>query len=190
MRCFIAIDIEEQIREALVDLQKEIMQAADVGRGDVKWVRPDSMHLTLKFLGEVSDQQLVEVCKTTNDVAGRHEGFEIDVGTVGCFGGRSARVLWVGAGLESEPLLRLQQDLDDRLEEAGWPREARKFSAHLTLCRIKNAKAGLKMAEIAEQYEDFDAGVMSAQAVSIYESQLTPAGPIYTLLSTCELRQP
>jgi len=89
-------DIDEQIRKALGKLQDELQGKADVKKGDVKWVNPQSMHLTLKFLGEIKDQQVVEVCNITKEVANRHAGFELDVGTVGFFGGKSARVLWVG----------------------------------------------------------------------------------------------
>jgi 2'-5' RNA ligase len=81
----------------------------------------------------------------------------------------------------------LQQDLEERLSEAGWPKEARKFAAHLTLCRIRNAKAGTKLAEAAGQYQDFDLGTTQAAAVCVYESKLTPQGPIYTCLGKCKL---
>ena len=146
MRCFIAIDIADSIRAGLADLQEELAGKVDIRRGDVKWVRPEAMHLTLKFLGEIKDTDVVEVCSVTRDVAGRHRAFEVTVGRVGHFGGHSPRVLWVGAGHGCEALLDLQRDLEDRLCQAGWPAEARKFSAHLTLCRIRNAKAGAKLA--------------------------------------------
>ncbi|MEJ2705762.1 MAG: RNA 2',3'-cyclic phosphodiesterase [Sedimentisphaerales bacterium] len=121
MRVFIAIDIDEQIRKGLSDLQDDLRGKADVRKGDVKWVRPEAMHLTLKFLGEIPDEQAVEVCNITKDVASGHRRFDVEVATVGCFGGRSARVLWVGAGLNCDELLRLQADLEGQLEAAGWP---------------------------------------------------------------------
>ncbi|MHC4145779.1 MAG: RNA 2',3'-cyclic phosphodiesterase, partial [Planctomycetota bacterium] len=105
MRCFIAIDIDDQIRRGLGKLQDELRSKVDVRKGDVKWVSPDATHLTLKFLGEIRDEQVVDVCNITRDVAGRHKSFELDIGTVGCFGSRSARVLWVGTGEDCENLL-------------------------------------------------------------------------------------
>ena len=92
MRVFIAIDIGEQIRKALGDLQQELQSKLDIRRGDVKWVNPDSIHLTLKFLGEIKDEKTVEVCNTVKEAAAGHEGFELEVESVGHFGGRSARV--------------------------------------------------------------------------------------------------
>ncbi|MHC4204533.1 MAG: RNA 2',3'-cyclic phosphodiesterase [Planctomycetota bacterium] len=188
MRCFIAINIDEQIRKALARLQNELQGKADIKRSDAKWVNPENIHLTLKFLGEIKDEQVVEVCNITGDVAGRHESFELGVESVGHFGGRSARVLWVGTGQNCEKLLQLQQDLEQQLDLAGWPREARKFSGHLTLCRIRNARAGIKLARMISEHKDFKLGTMPADSVSVYQSQLTPQGPIYTVLGNYRLR--
>ena len=188
MRVFIAIDIDEQIRKGLSRLQDELRDKADVRKGDVKWVRPEVMHLTLKFLGEIRDEQAVEVCNITKDVVGRHKSFDVDVETVGCFGGRSARVLWVGAGQNCEQLLQLQADLEKQLDAAGWPRESRKFSAHLTLCRIRNTKAGFKLAQMVKEYENLHLGTMPADAVTVFQSELTPQGPIYTPLGNYALQ--
>ena len=127
MRCFVAIDIDEGIRTALQKLQQEIAKAADIKKSDAKWVHPDSMHLTLKFLGEVRDQEVMDVCNTAKAVAAGHKAFDFAVSQVGYFGGQSARVLWVGAGLECPELLQLQQDLEEQLASVGWPEEGRKF---------------------------------------------------------------
>ncbi len=189
MRCFIAIDVPDEIRAELADLQKELAGCVDIRKGDVKWVEPEGMHLTLKFLGEVPDQQIVDVCKIVETVAKRHDAFDFSVKEVGSFGGRSARVLWVGAGLDCPELLKLQQDLEDEFEQAGWPREGRQFSGHLTLCRIRNVKAGEKLAAAARQYTDYDLGVVQAALICVYESQLEPQGPIYTRLGHYALQE-
>lgn len=188
MRCFIAIDIDEQIRKALAGLQDELRGKADIKRSDAKWVNPETIHLTLKFLGEIKDEQAVDVCNITRDVASRHESFDLDVELVGHFGGRSARVLWVGIGHNCDNLLQLQEDLEQYLDLAGWPRETRNFSGHLTLCRIRNARAGVKLAQLALEYKDFKLGIMPADSVSVYQSQLTPKGPIYTVLGNYKLQ--
>ena len=188
MRVFIAIDLNEQIRKGLGNLQDELRGKVDTKKSDVKWVRPEAIHLTLKFLGEIKDEQLVDVCDASKDVASRHESFELDVESVGYFGGRSARVLWVGAGQDCDDLLQLQKDLEQQLDLAGWPREARKFAGHLTLCRVRNSRAGVKLARLTEEYRDFGLGTILADAVSVYQSQLTPKGPIYTVLGSYKLR--
>ncbi|MEJ2646946.1 MAG: RNA 2',3'-cyclic phosphodiesterase [Sedimentisphaerales bacterium] len=188
MRVFIAIDIDKVIKDDLADLQKEMLGKVDIRQGDARWVNPDGMHLTLKFLGEIDDKQLIDVCKITEEVAGRHKSFDIEIGGVGSFGGRSARVLWVGAGKDSENLLKLQDDLETQLAFAGWAEENRKFEGHLTLCRIKNVKAGFKLAQLTKEYEDYRLDVMPVEAVSIYQSELTPQGPVYTLLGRYNLQ--
>ena len=73
MRVFIAIDINDQIRAGLGHLQKELVSKAGIGKSDVKWVSPDNIHLTLKFLGEIKDEQVVDVCNIAKDVADRHK---------------------------------------------------------------------------------------------------------------------
>jgi len=188
MRCFIAIDIPETIRTALGDLQQQLQKKADIKKGDAKWVKPDSIHLTLKFLGEIKDEQVADVCNVVKDVAGRHESFELSIESVGCFGGKSARVLWVGTGEGSENLLQLQKDLQQQLALAGWPPEEREFTGHLTLCRVKDSKAGLKLAQMAENYKELKLGTISADSLCVYQSQLRPPGPIYTVLGNYKLR--
>jgi len=188
MRCFIAIDIDEQIKKCLSNLQSDLQAKVDIRRSDVKWVSPEATHLTLKFLGEIKDEQAVEVCSITREVASRHKCFDLAVESVGHFGSRSARVLWVGAGHDCNNLLQLQQDLDQELAAAGWPGETRKFAGHLTLCRIRNPKAGVKLVQAAREYEDLELGIMSVDSICVYESQLTPKGPIYTSMGNYDLQ--
>jgi len=188
MRCFIAIVIDDRIKAALSDLQEKFASSADIQKGDVKWVGPQAMHLTLKFLGEIKDEQAADVCNITKDVAGRHKNFELKVESVGHFGGKSAKVLWVGAGQGCEQLLQLQKDLEQQLASAGWPKEEREFTGHLTLCRVKNPKAGVKIAQLAENHSDLKFGTTPVDLLSVYQSQLTPQGPIYILLCNCKLQ--
>ncbi|MBN2456712.1 MAG: RNA 2',3'-cyclic phosphodiesterase [Sedimentisphaerales bacterium] len=187
MRVFIATDIDEQIRAALRNLQQQLQSKVDVKKSDVKWVEPKNIHLTLKFLGQIKDDKAVEVCNIVKSVADEHSDFELDIGPVGSFGGRSARVLWVSAGGQNDNLLRLQKDLEKQFALAGWPEETRTFAGHLTLCRIRNSKAGIKLAQASRDYEDFKLGTMLVDSVSVYQSQLTPTGPVYTQLCNYKL---
>jgi 2'-5' RNA ligase len=187
MRVFIAIDIDDKIQKAIADLQKQLAAKVDIKKGDVKWVEPDNIHLTLKFLGEIKDEQAAEVCEISKQVAESHQKFTLDIETVGSFGGRSAKVVWVGAGKGVNELIALQKNLDEQLTLAGYPSEEREFSAHLTLCRVRNPKAGFKLADACRAFGNYKLGSISADALCIYQSQLTPAGPIYTLLANFKL---
>jgi len=188
MRVFIAIDIDEQLRRDIAELQNELREAADIKRGQAKWVNPENIHLTLKFLGQISDRQVVEVCRIAEQVAAEHERFEIEVGGVGYFGSSSARVLWVGAGADCRGLIELQGHLEARLAEAGYPKEARRYTGHLTLCRVRNARAGVKLAQLTDEHKDRRLGTVPARAVTVYQSELTRTGPVYTVLGRYELR--
>ena len=86
-------------------------------------------------------------------------------------------------------MLTLQKDLENQLSQAGYPPEEREFSAHLTVCRVKNPTAGFKLAEAVGQFAQLKLGSLSANAIQVYQSQLTPAGPIYTLLGSFKLAQ-
>jgi 2'-5' RNA ligase len=188
MRVFIAIDIDDKIRKAIADLQKQIASKVDVKKGDIKWVEPNNIHLTLKFLGEISDEQLAEVGEIAKTVVSAHNKFTLDIESVGSFGGRSAKIVWVGARKGTEALLALQKDLNDLLAQTGYPKEEREFSAHLTLCRVNHPIAGLKMGEAIAQFSHLKLGSIAAESLCIYQSQLTPAGPNYTLLDEFKLR--
>ena len=188
MRVFIAIDIDDKIRKSIADLQKQIASKVSVKQGDLKWVEPNNIHLTLKFLGEITDEQLTEVKEITETITQAHQKFNLEIESIGSFGGRSAKIVWVGAGNGKNELLALQKDLDTLLEQAGFPKEEREFSAHLTLCRVNHPMAGVKIGEAIKQFSNLKLGQIAADAVRIYQSQLTPQGPIYTMLGEFKLR--
>ncbi len=186
MRCFIAIDIDEGIRNQIDRLQRELQQKTGLTRPDVKWVDPALIHLTLKFLGEVRDAEVTKVCKIAESVAANHKGFSVNVGKVGSFGS-TARVLWVGID-KSDALLGLQKDLDEQLSQAGWPGDKKQFAGHLTLCRIKKPQAGRKLQDLIKDYRDMNLGSFGADSICVYKSELTSSGPIYTVVSANSLK--
>jgi len=186
MRCFIAIDIDEGIRNQIEHLQRKLRERTGLTRPDVKWVDPALIHLTLKFLGEVRDADIAEVCSIVAGVADNHKGFFIDVAGIGTFGS-SARVLW--AGIESnDTLFVLQKDLDERLCEAGWGGDKKQFAGHLTLCRIKNPRAGRILKNMIKDYGDLNLGSFSVDSICVYKSELTSSGPIYTVVAESSLQ--
>jgi len=188
MRLFIAIDIDEKNKAALDNLQAQFRSKADVRKGDVKWVAVDNIHLTLKFLGEVDENKLPEISKITEETASSYKPFQLAVENVGYFGGKSATVLWVGTGEGTGALLQIQKNLETRLAAIGYPAEEREFSSHITIARIKNHKAGVKIAQLAQEYKNFKLGTLSVNSICVYKSQLTPDGPIYTLLGSYKLK--
>ncbi|MCK4913044.1 MAG: RNA 2',3'-cyclic phosphodiesterase [Planctomycetes bacterium] len=200
MRCFIAIDVSKKIKSEIANLQQKLQEQLRVSNPEhvlskvegikpytINWVESGSIHLTLNFLGEVQDKLLGQICNAVKEVANRHKNFYMDVESVGSFGGKSAKVLWVAAGEKSPELLELQNDLAEQFAMLGWPKEARKFAGHLTLCRIKNSAAGIELAKISENYKQSKLGTFLANSVSIYQSQLTSGGAVYNMLASYKL---
>lgn len=176
MRLFIAVDVDEQVRRQLASVQSQLRMA--LSSPGVKWVNPESIHLTLKFLGDVPDREVPRVCRLTEEAAGRHPPFEIRVQGMGTFGS-PARVLWAGV-LPSENLTSLAADLEKAFEEAGWPGEEKDFSAHLTMARLKDSRAGHSARRLLQEYASRTFGDVCIEQVIVYESQLSSKGPIYT----------
>ena len=185
MRTFIAIDIGEKVAASIGGLQDEIRGLFGEKRRGVKWVDPGLIHLTLKFLGEVDDDQIVEVCKVVGDVTAGFGYFDVEVEKVGSFG-RPPRVIWIGTE-ESEQLCKLQADLDAGLAEIGFAPDEKKFVPHLTLCRVKDFAAGRRLGRIIGGYDAFSAGKIHVKSVCVYKSELTKTGPEYTLLANYNL---
>jgi len=96
-------------------------------------------------------------------------------------------VLWVGIGENSRELMTLQKDMEEAFAQAGWPKEERGFAGHLTLCRIKSFKAAKKIPQTAGHYANVPLGSQKIDAICVYKSQLTPDGPVYTLLQKSQL---
>ena len=185
MRVFIAVDVGEKVARAIGGVQGEIRGVFGEERRGVTWVDVGNIHLTLKFLGEISDEQVVEVCRVVKEAAGEFSVFHVNVEKVGSFG-RPARVLWIGTE-ESERLTRLQGEIDARLAEIGFSPDEKRFVPHLTLCRVKQFSAGRRLGRIIGKYEGFSAGKIKVKSVCVYKSELTKRGAEYTLLSRCEL---
>ena len=117
MRCFIAINIGGGVKKALGDLQKQLqgqVHERKISEGTVKWVRVNNIHLTSKFLGEVRDRQLPEICDIVKKVAAKYKKFNLGFSGVGHFGGRIARVLWISSGEGTNELEQMQNELNEK----------------------------------------------------------------------------
>lgn len=181
MRCFVAINIDENVRREIGEVAAGLRRESGLKASEVKWVEPENIHLTLKFLGEVSDSRIGDVCRIVEDAVSGRSGFSIDVAGIGWFG-RPARVLWAGVREQGE-LSALWRAIDERLAEAGWGKDAKGFTGHLTLCRIKSARAGRGLEEAASELAGVELGRVDVESVCVYRSELTRSGPVYTVVS-------
>lgn len=186
MRLFAAIDVDSQVRKRIANFQDRLKRELNLSARQVKWVRPDQVHLTVKFLGEVADKDLTKVCDVVTRTAARFDAFDLQVCSVGVFG-NPARVVWVGCDL-CPTLSNLQRELEEQFFQIGWDKEHRSFAGHLTLCRIKNAAVGREITPIVEAYKDEVFGTVSVQELLLFESRLSSTGPEYSVICTGTLK--
>ena len=187
MRIFLAIDIDNNLRAAITALQADLRSQLNPASGRIKWVDPNLMHMTLKFIGEVEQDNVARISEIVASVANQHKSFTFEIPTLGCFG-KPVKVIWLGTETENQQLLQLYQDIEIALDSAGWPKEKRSFSPHLTLARLKDVPGDRSLKGIIKNYEPIDSATVKVDSVVVYESRLTPTGPIYTALSETKLK--
>ena len=184
IRTFIAVDLDKAVRNRTIALQETLMRTGT----EVKWVEPVNLHVSLLFLGEVEDREVVDVCRVVEEVAKEHPSFLMSVETAGCFPNpRRPRVLWVGVGEGTQPLCAIHDALEIPLLELGYRREERKYSPHITLGRVKSDRPMEKLVSALAQHAGWKGGEIQVRELLVMGSKLTPQGPEYTVLSRAKL---
>lgn len=182
MRTFIAVEISDEISNALAQLEARLKYAG----ADVKWVRPENIHLTLKFLGEISEEKAKEVIAALDGIAKSAKSFELSVKEVGAFPKVDyPRVIWVGLEKGADESSELAAKVEDALAKIGFPKESRPFTAHLTIGRVRSSKNKDKLKEKILGKDSSQLLPVSSHKVSsviLFQSTLTPSGSIYTKL--------
>ena len=176
VRCFIAVDVDDQaITEKIVKLQGELKSYADF-----KSVEPENIHLTLKFLGEISDSQVEKVEEVLKDL--EFSSFSLRFRGVGAFPNpRRPRVIWIGVSEGATEFSELAKRIDTSLRKLGFPPETRGFKPHLTIARVKRG-GGAALSNFIQKYSLEDFGTLKVDSVKLKKSILTPRGPVYTTL--------
>ena len=137
MRVFIAIELGKEIKEALSKIQDELKTV----QGDVKWVEPQNIHLTLKFLGEIEENKIPKISQTLKAISCQVRPFMITLSELGAFPSHKyPRVIWIGIAEGKTELSKLVELIEDSLVKLKFPKEKRGFSAHFTLGRVKSAR--------------------------------------------------
>lgn len=186
IRSFIAIPLPDDVLRGAVRLIQRLSQPGD----GIKWVPTDNFHLTLKFLGEVVNTEVPEVCRVIRHVSGQFEPFELSFAGTGAFPHLDrARVLWVGVEDNTNSLTQLVNQLDAQLADLGFKREARDYTPHLTLGRTKSGsrRANPDVVERLRQEDAIDLGAMNVDEVHLMASFLDKKGPTYQVMDTIPL---
>jgi 2'-5' RNA ligase len=189
VRSFIAVELPEEVKLGLRKLQAELQLP---GHTFVKWVAPESIHLTLKFLGNISLQVVSAIAKVMEEASRGGSPFRLTLGELGAFPNlRRPRVLWLGIGGEVDRLVVLQQRIDNGLRPLGFTPEARPFAPHLTLARLREGASADELREFGDLVAKKPAGKSYAvlvSGVSLMKSQLLPSGAVYSYLTKVELK--
>lgn len=185
MRTFIAIELPKETKDTLAKLQERLKAAG----ADVKWVKPDHIHLTLKFLGEVNDKKLDKIKSVLADVAKENPAFQIEINSAGAFPNLSSpRVIWVGADKGDNETKKIAAELEEKIaREAGIPKEKRPFSSHITLGRVRSNTNREKLTQEIQKIGD-TSPIFSVSKIILFKSTLTPNGPIYEALKEASLK--
>lgn len=188
MRTFIAIDLSREILQK-IDAVTSFLKTQTPPDG-LKWVDIQNLHLTLKFLGEISTDQINQIKTLTAAALADIQAFTLSIEGMGVYPNPSkVRVVWLGCK-NGQTLIRAHEVLDRTLASAGIEREKRPFSPHLTIARVRRGTQPSLIREIGETLSQFridDLGSFRVSHIRLYQSTLTPRGPIYTPLLTIPL---
>ena len=189
-RLFIALPLPSAARVALAAVRQ-----AYPNPSTLHWVRPEQMHLTLRFLGNTPVEHIPTVEAALREATARTPAFALRLGRLGCFGGRRPRVLWAGIDGDVDVLNRAVAALTAALHEHGFPNEQRRYSAHLTLARVPERAAPLARRTLLAWLATAASPpptLISATALHLIRSRLGPGGPGYQPLAIidCAARPP
>ncbi len=198
VRAFVAIELPAEVKASLGKIQAEMnrrmiaslgAQAADKA---IKWVNPEGVHLTLKFLGSVPASRIARIENALRRAAANNSELTIELGGLGAFPSpQRPRVVWIGTHGEIEKLAKIQSEVDSELAALGFPREERAFSPHITLARLRETASSEERRKIGEAVK---AGPQVApmrvhvEAISLMRSELSRAGARYSRIAHIPLR--
>lgn len=186
IRTFVAIDISDEVRGNLKKLSADLKSRVR----DVRWVRVEGIHLTLKFLGYVSEKVIPSLKEVMREAA-QMAPFEMEVKGLGAFpNSRRPRVIWVGVEEPTGALLELAKRIEQGMKPLGFAPEDRPFNAHLTLGRVmKDGKPDNELEGLVERERERPLGFVKADEIILFRSDLKPDGAVYTKLETVNLGQ-
>ena len=190
VRAFIALEIPPPIRSAIAECTAGLRNTVDTSL--VRWVPSENLHLTLKFLGDVSSTTIPFITQMLTAEAGQCPAFELQIGTLGCFPtSKRPRVIWVGIRAPAV-LEALQRGIESAADRLGYASEARPFSLHLTIGRVRSNLPAADLQRIHAALESHPLGMLGSaeiDAVHLIKSELRPAGSVYTRLFSAPLNR-
>ncbi len=180
MRLFLAIACPNELKERIINVQREVKPA-----GSMKLVERENIHLTLKFLGEVNDKKIPAITENLNFL-NEEKKFKVILKGVGAFPNAGhARVIWVGVE-DGDVIINLNKKIEEELSKLGFGRDER-FHPHFTIARVKFVKDRGKLQDIFEKYKNEEFCNFIAEKIELMKSELTPKGPVYSVVEEFRL---
>ncbi len=180
MRAFVGVPLGEEVVRAAAQLSSSLRARLAAQGISPKWVLPGNMHVTVRFLGNVGEEQIPAVEETLGPIVARHASFLAVLRGLGCFpDAQRPSVLWAGLADGGEAMDRLAADVNGALDALAFPREDRPFHAHLTLARMRRGGPPPDLAALVEEHAAFELGSTVVREVVLFESNLRPRGPVY-----------
>jgi 2'-5' RNA ligase len=190
VRAFIAIELSDEMRSQLGE--QTAWLSARVPEGCIRWVKPAGIHLTLKFLGDITLDQVGEIGRSIERVASGRDPMVLRIAKFGAFPNpKRPRVLWIGVDEPTGSLLGAQRAVEVECEGLGFLREKRGFHPHLTLGRVRRDLPSSKLRQLAMallELEIGELGRMPVDAIRLFKSDLRPSGAVYTCLLKADLK--
>jgi 2'-5' RNA ligase len=173
MRAFLGISVSDELKRKILEIQKKFSDF------DIKFVEPENLHFNLKFFREINDEQTEKLKKILEETAKKYEPFEIEIKGLGVFPSKTyIRVIWVGVKEGFNTITSMAESIQDSIESVGFLREE-KFVPHLTLGRVRTARNKEELKSLIEELEDIEIGKMKVDAIRLFRSKLSQAGPVY-----------
>ena len=183
LRCFIAIELTPPIKDYIKHIQNDLKQSG----ADVKWVEPQNAHLTLKFLGDVDLKEIGKIQEAIQEIAQGTIPIQTQLTQLGVFPKPSyPRVIWLGLEDKEKRIEELADKIEKAVRKFGIKKEARPFTAHITLGRIKSFKNLKALMQSMKNYPSIEPRPQTIQEIILFKSTPTSTGPIYTPLVLCE----
>ena len=185
IRCFLAFELPEDIKTIVTRVSGEIRKSSL----DVRWVRPEFIHLTVVFMGDIESEQVSLMGKPISVVCSDHSPFTISLKPMGCFpNSRNPRVIWLGIDADLDRMSRFRDDLQQALSPFGIKEEERAFRPHLTLGRFKKpGKRQTELEQLLAKYRDLSSPARTLGDLVLFRSDLKAGGAVYTKMASWPL---
>ena len=181
IRAFLAIEPPQDMFQVMSSLQEKLKREIS---GRISWTKSQGQHLTLKFFGDISTEDVKNICVAVKNRIASESSLNLKIEKLGVFpDARRPRVFWCGVTGDVEKLSVLQKQLDSDFASIGFPKEDRPFRAHLTLGRIKEPRGLSGISEALTKNNAFTAGEFGCKELILFQSKLSPQGAVYTKLA-------